>query len=88
MKMKGAMPQIGQAAVSKLPLKIAKIILRVLGPCACRRVAVPLLFVFFFIVIQKIGQRYDFLSVTLMQWLFFSKTSLYIKKTTIFAQIF
>lgn len=88
MKMKGAMPQIGQAAVSKPPLKIAKIIFRVRGPCACRRVAVPLLFVFFFIVFQKIGQRYDFLSVTLMQWLFFSKTSFYIKKSTIFAQNF
>jgi hypothetical protein len=62
--------------------------LRVRGPCVCRKVAVPLLFVFFFIVFQKIGQRYDFLSVTFMQSLFFSKTSLYIKKTIIFAQIF
>ena len=57
MKMKGAMPQIGQAAVSKPPLKIAKIIFRVRGPCACRRVAVPLLFVFFFIVFQNICRR-------------------------------
>ena len=88
MKTKGAMPQIGQAAVSKPPLKIAKIILRVRGPCACRRVAVPLLFVFFFIVFQKIGQRYDFLSVMFVQSLFFSKTSFYIKKSTIFAQNF
>lgn len=88
MKMKGAIPHMGQAAVSSPPVKIAKIILRVRGPRACRRDAVPLLFAFFFIVFQKIGQRYDFLSVPLKQSLFFSKTGLYIKKTTIFAQIF
>jgi hypothetical protein len=91
MKMVGAMPQVGQAAVSNPPHKEASKILRIRSPLVDVELVETLLLLlclFMMFFFRIIGQRYDFLVVTISMFLFFSEKTLYIKKTTIFAQIF
>jgi hypothetical protein len=61
MKMKGAIPHVGQAAVSNPPLKIAPIILRVRDPLAVvEPVETPLLFLYLFMMFPKIRAKVRF----------------------------